>query len=73
MASVEERLEVLAFLQEMAARLHKLARENGGPISPEMLRIADEIARETAKIEVELLDAGLLDARLTTPKSPNRS
>jgi hypothetical protein len=36
-----------------------------------MLRIADDIARETAALEAELLAAGLLDAGLMAPKAAN--
>lgn len=67
-----ERLEVLAFLQETTAKLHQLARELPSAVSPEMLRIADEIAHESAKLEAELLKEGLLDAGLGAPKAANQ-
>lgn len=68
-----ERLEVLAFLHETSAKLHKLAREHPTVISPEMLKLADELARQSAKLESELLHEGLLDARLAAPKAANET
>jgi hypothetical protein len=68
-----KRLEVLAFLQETTTKLHKLAREHPSAISPEMLRIGDELAHESAKLESELLKEGLLNAGLGAPKAASQS
>lgn len=68
-----ERLEVLAYLQETTAKLHKLARERPTAISSEMIRLADEIARESAKLESELLGEGLLNAGLGAPKAGRKN
>ena len=57
-------LEILAFLQKTSVTLRKLARERASPVSPEMIRIADEIAHEAAKLEAELIDAELLTPRV---------
>jgi hypothetical protein len=70
---MSNRLEVLAFLQKTSANLHKLARDRDTPLSAEMLRIADEIARETAKLEADLIEAGLLDAGLASPTAANEA
>jgi len=70
---MSRRLELLAFLQEAAVTLRRLAREQPSSISPELLRMADEIATEAAALEAELLDAGLLDATLTAPKAVNQT
>jgi hypothetical protein len=56
------RLDVLAFLQESASKLRQMARERPSSISPEMMRIADDIAHEASRLEAELMDAGLLGA-----------
>ena len=55
------RLEVLAFLQESATRLRQMARERPCSISANMIKIADDIARDAARLEAELVDAGLID------------
>ena len=65
---MSDRLEVLAFLQETSLMLRKLARERASLISPEMIRVADEIARDAANLEAELLDTGLL-----TPDAANKN
>ena len=59
------RLEVLAFLQETAARMRQIASEQRQlSIAAELRLIADEIANEASRLEVELMQAGLLDAGL---------
>lgn len=68
-----ERLEVLAFLHETSAKLHKLAREHPTVITPGMLTLADELARQSAKLESELLNEGLLNAGLAAPKAANET
>jgi hypothetical protein len=40
-----------------AAKLRLMARERPRSISPEMLRIADEMAHEASRLEAELIDA----------------
>jgi hypothetical protein len=62
-------LELLAVLQEAAVKLRQLARERSSSLSPELLRMADEIAADAATLEAELLDAGLLDAGLASQKA----
>jgi hypothetical protein len=51
------RHDVLAFLQESASKLRQMARERPSSISPEMMRIADDIAHEASRLEAELMDA----------------
>ena len=59
------RLEVLAFLQETAARMRQIASEQRQlSIAAELRLIADEIANEASRLEAELMQAGLLDAGL---------
>lgn len=57
-------LEFLAFLQEAATTLRRLARERPSSISIELLRLADQIAADAARLEAKMLDDGLLDAGL---------
>jgi hypothetical protein len=55
-----EELEILAFLEKTSVTLRQLARESGTVLSPEMLRIADELAHEAGHLEAALIAAGLL-------------
>ena len=54
------RLEVLAFLQVSAAKMRRLAHDRPSTVSSELIRLADEIAIEAAKLEAELIGAGLV-------------
>jgi hypothetical protein len=57
---MQDRLEILAFFQETVASMHKLARDNPNVVSSELRRIADELAREAAQLESDLLHEGLI-------------
>jgi hypothetical protein len=57
---MSQRLEVLSFLQESATTLRQMARDRPSSISPDMIRIANEIAHAAAKLEAELIDAELI-------------
>jgi hypothetical protein len=59
------RLDVLAFLQESAARMRQITVEHKQlRIAGELRVIADEIAHQAVELEAELIEAGLLDAGL---------
>jgi len=45
-----------------------MARERPCSISPEMIKIADDIAREAARLEAELIDAELIDRPSPGPR-----
>lgn len=49
-----QRLDVLAFLHQCATTMHKMARERPSSVSFEMIRIADEIAREAEGLKPSL-------------------
>jgi aspartate/glutamate racemase len=51
---VPQRLDVLAFLHQCATTMHKMARERPSSVSFEMIRIADEIAREAEGLKPSL-------------------
>lgn len=51
---------MLVYLRASATRMRRLAVEQPSAISPDLLRIADEIAADAATLESELVAAGLL-------------
>ncbi len=70
---MSQRFEVLSFLQESAAKMRQMARERPCSISDEMIRIADDIAREASRLEADLIEEGLLDARLIPATAANQN
>jgi len=59
-AYLTDRVDVLVFMQEAAAKLRRIAHEQPN-ISRELFSLADDLAREAGKLESELIDSGMLD------------
>ena len=57
------RLQVLKFLRDSEKRMREIAAQHPSGITPDLLRIADEIAADAAKLESELVAAGLIVPR----------
>ena len=67
------RLELLGFLQDTAAKLRQVASEQATPTSPELFGIADEIELEAMRLEIDLVDEGLLSVGVAPPKAANQN
>jgi hypothetical protein len=57
------RLQVLQFLRDSERRMREIAAQHPSAITPDLLRIANEIAADSAKLEAELIEAGLIAKR----------
>jgi hypothetical protein len=54
----EDRLKALVDLKAFVQRMRAVARADPGIFSGELLRLADDIADDAARLEAELIEAG---------------
>ena len=62
-----DRVVVLEYLKQSVERMRELAKTGSDKLSAEMLALANQIAKDTASLEAELIEAGYLPKLANEP------